>query len=583
MEAKLERKYTFLKHKYNELLLPTFFMVTSEKICAVIDVIIIGFLLGSTQLSVINLASPLTYVTGIFYTLFGQGGNLLALRAQSQLKHEKVNYYFTISVLGIILSTIIYLLLIFLFADNILAFFNTPAEIYELSKQYLLIIIFYYPLNSFILVVSFFIRADGFPKMPFYTVLIANIINIILDIAFLKVFNLGIEYTALATVLGYLIGAIYISTYIINKKGTFRLISLAKFKINEIILSLKEIILNTPEAIGKIFFAIKMALLTYLCSTYWGVAGLLAFLVYDNSESFVYIFLSGVMKTMSPIVAVLHKEMDFEAVHYIIVKSLKYVVFVAFPISVLLFVYPEIVLIIFNVANPSHAEVVVLAIRITSFSLVGRCLSYLLANYAQAIEQNKISSIITFLEEFLFAVVGALILTRVIGGIGIWVSILVAECIPVFVYIIYTIRIQKHYKIQIDTLFMLQNSKLVAWTYKRNEIGKVDKYLDDESKNVLLCIEKDFKEDARIISYSMNEICNNIFENIKDIQEIDITIRLIEMELYIVLTCEGELYNPLSNDSLMKSENVKKLSELNCKLDYDEILGFNRTYIIFQK
>lgn len=71
MEAKLERKYTFLKHKYNELLLPTFFMVMSEKLAVVIDVIIIGFILGSAQLSVINLASPLTYFTCIFYVLFG--------------------------------------------------------------------------------------------------------------------------------------------------------------------------------------------------------------------------------------------------------------------------------------------------------------------------------------------------------------------------------------------------------------------------------------------------------------------------------------------------------------------------------
>ena len=47
--------------------------------------------------------------TGIFYILFGQGGSLLALRAQSQLKHEKVNYYFTLSVLGIVLVTILYI------------------------------------------------------------------------------------------------------------------------------------------------------------------------------------------------------------------------------------------------------------------------------------------------------------------------------------------------------------------------------------------------------------------------------------------------------------------------------------------
>lgn len=582
MEVKLKRKYTFLKNKYNELLLPTLFMVMSEKICTVIDVMIIGMLLGSTQLSVLNLASPLTYATGIFYILFGQGGNLLALRAQSERNHEKVNFYFTVSVLGIILVSIIYVLAIFLFADNILALFNTPAEVFSLSKEYLLILMFYYPLNCYILVVSFFIRADGFPKMPFYAVLIANIINIILDITFLKGFNMGIPATALASVLGYLVGAIYISQYLFKNQGSFRLVSLAKYKAKEIILSVKEFILNTPEVIGKIFFATKMSLLTYLCSTYWGVAGLVAFLVYDNSETFVYIFLSGVMKTMSPIVTVLHKEKDYEAVRYIILHSMRHVLLVSLPVSIIFFIYPEILVKVFNVTNPQHAEVVCLAIRITAFSLVGRCMSYLLANYAQAIEQNKISSIITFTEEFLFAVVGALILTKVIGGIGIWISIIIAECIPVFIYLAYSIRMQKSYKNKLSTFLLLQNSRLVAWTYNRSDVGKVDKYLDEESGEVLHCIERCFRDDSIVISNSINDICNTLFETSKDIDDIDITIRLIEDELYIALTSQGKLCNPFSSKKLMESENIKKLTEMGCKLDYDELLGFNKTYILFE-
>ena len=584
MEAKHGRRYTFLKNKYNELLLPTLFMVMSEKICTVVDVIIIGFILGSVQLSVVNLAAPMTYITGIFYILFGQGGSLLALRAQSQLKHEKVNYYFTLSVLGIIIVTIIYILLIFLFTDQILMLFNIPQNIFNIGKEYLLMLMFLYPLNCYILVVSFFIRADGFPKMPFYAVLIANILNIILDIIFLKVFHMGIVFTALASVLGYLVGAIYISTYFFKKNGTFRLVSLAKFKIKEILLSIKEIIFNTPEVIGKIFFALKISMLTYLCSTYWGVAGLLAFLVYDNSETFVYIFLSGIMKTMSPIVAVLHKERDYESVKYIISRSVRIILIISFPISALFFIYPEILLILFNIVDPYQSEVVSVAIRITAFSLVGRCMSYLLANYAQAIEYNRISSIITFLEEFLFAVLGALLLTRMIGGIGIWVSILIAECVPVLVYIIYTFYMNKTYKDEIHRIFMLQDSNLVTLTYNRYNIGKIDNDdLDSESYETVVAIENYLKDDGIILSNSINDICKNIFENIPDLEDIDITIRLIKDELRIALTTDGARYNPFSNDKLMKSKNIEELSKLNCRFEFDEILGFNKSYIILKK
>ena len=581
-EINLGRKYTFLRKKYNELLLPTLFMVMSEKLCVIIDILIIGIILGSTQASIINLASPLTYITGIFYILFGQGGNLLALRAQSQLNHKKANFYFTISILGILVVSIVYILIVFLFIDNILMMLNVPAEIFNLGKEYLLILMFYYPLNCFMLVISFFIRSDGFPKMPFYAVLISNVINIILDILFLKVFNWGIASTALASVLGYLVGTIYISKYLFENERSYRLISLAKFKIKEIILSLKDIILNTPEVIGKIFYTLKMTMLTYLCSTYYGVAGLLAFLVYDNSDCFIYMFLSGIMKTMSPIVTVLYKEMDYEAVHYIIVRSFKQVLFIAFPASVLFFVYPEILLSIFNIVDPNHAKVVTLAIRITAFSLVGRCMSYLFANYAQAIEKNKISSIITFLEECL-PVAGALILTNVIGGRGIWISILLAECVPVMIYLIYTFKLQRSNKDKLKSILMLQNSKLISWTYARKEIGKTDKYLDKKSKEILLCIENIFKNNATTISKAINDLCNNLFENNENLQEIDITIRLIDEELYIVLTTDGKLYNPFLNESLMKSDNILELSKLNCKFEYDEILGFNKEYIIMKK
>ena len=146
----------------------------------------------------------------------------------------------------------------------------------------------------------------------------------------------------------------------------------------------------------------------------------------------------GLAKTMSPIVTVLFKEDDLKAVHYIIKHSLKQTVILSLPISILLFIYPEILLIIFDITEAYYIEPVTLAVRITVFSLVGRCLTYLLTNYAQAIEQNKIASIITFIEEFLLAIAGALILTKIIGGIGIWISILISETLPLLIFIIYT-------------------------------------------------------------------------------------------------------------------------------------------------
>ncbi|MBE6496270.1 MAG: hypothetical protein E7Z78_07460 [Methanobrevibacter thaueri] len=569
----MERKYRFLRDKYYELLLPTLFMVMSEKIAVVIDVIIIGIIIGGSQLSPINSVSPLLYFTGILYILFGQGGSLLALRAKSDLDEEKSNFYFTVSIIGIIVVSLIYIAAIFFFADNILHLLNTPSNIFYQAKSYLYVIMFFYPLNCFIIVISYFIRSDGYPNLPFYSVLIANVTNIIVDFIFLKGFNMGIEGAALATVVGYAVGVAYISRYLLSKRRTFKFVSLTKLKIMEVLNSFKTIILNTPEVVGKIFFSTQMAVFTYLCSTYYGAAGLLAFLVYDNSETFVYIVLSGIMKAMSPIVAVFYKEMDFKAVQYIIKKSIKQILIVSVPVAVLFFVYPDILIKLFNITDPTYVAIVSFAIRVTSFGLIGRCMSYLLANYAQAIEQNRISFIITFCEEFLISIVAALILTHILGGIGIWIAILLSETIPVLIYIGMAIRLQRNHKSEINSILLLQDSNLVNFTYNREH----NEYPEEVSQKV----ETIFKDSAPLFFSSVESICENIFEHDSSVELIDVTLRMVNGNAVVQFIDDSELYDPFSNKEFSESQTIKKLRQNKCEFEYTSVLGFNRSYVRF--
>ena len=569
----MERKYSFLRDKYYELLLPTMFMVMSEKIAVVIDVVLIGLILGGSKLAPVNSISPLLYFTGIFYILFGQGGSLLALRAKSDLDEEKSNFYFTVSILGIIAISLIYIASIFVFSDNILHLLNTPENIYIQAKSYLHVMMFFYPLNCFIIVISYFIRSDGYPRLPFYSVLIANVTNLIFDVMLMKGFNMGIEGAALSTVVGYVVGMAYISKYFFNKNRTFKFVSVTKLKIKQVLQSLKTIILNTPEVVGKIFFSVQMAVFTYLCSTYYGAAGLLAFLVYDNSETFVYIVLSGIMKAMSPIVAVFYKEMDFKAVQYIIRKSIKQILIVSIPISVIFFAYPEILIKLFNITNPEYVGVVTFAIRITSFGLIGRAMSYLLANYAQAIEQNRISFTITFCEEFLISIVAALILTHLIGGIGIWIAILLSETIPLLIYLGMAMRLQRGHKNEIKDILMLQDSKLVNFTYEKGN----DNYPDETLEK----IETIFGNHAQLFFSSVDGICENIFEQDSSLSQIDITVRMANGKAVVLFIDDGEFYNPFNNKEFNESQTIRKLKQKNCEFDYSNVLGFNKSYVRF--
>lgn len=65
----MERKYRFLRDKYYGLLLPTLFMVMSEKIAVVIDVIMVGIFIGGSQLAPIIRYLPY-FILPVFSTFF---------------------------------------------------------------------------------------------------------------------------------------------------------------------------------------------------------------------------------------------------------------------------------------------------------------------------------------------------------------------------------------------------------------------------------------------------------------------------------------------------------------------------------
>lgn len=567
----LTRDFDFLKDKYMELLLPTLLMLLSDKICLIADAAIIGlFFIDSSFLSSIDLSTPFIYFSAILYTLFGVGGSLLALRTKADQNDEKANFYFTFAIVGVIISNIVFIAFSMTIGnDLVILLYDVPSEIYETFLSYNNILLFYFPFICYILVLGYFARSDGYPKLPFISLLIANVSNIIISLILMGVFHLGVEGSALGSVIGYAIGSVYISTYFLKKDRDFFLIT--NIKIKESFSTLIEFIKNTPEIISRTFLSAKVVFFTYLSSQFLGIAGLMALLIYDNSETLVYMFLSAIGKVMSPIVAVFYKEKDYEAVEYIIKKSLKQVLIISIPISILFLVYPELFVYLFTLDDPAEAEVICMALRITSLGLIGRCLSILLSNYAQAIEKNKLSYFMNLSEEFIFAFGGALVLTSIFGGVGIWYAIVLADTVPVIIYFIITQLYMNKNKDRIKSLFMLQESNTVTWTYKRGNDDE-DSYVSVEKKKFLHKLENMFNKKSPIAIQYIMDIFDNILED-EEVINIDIIIRYVEDTITITSTYGGKLLNPISDyDS-------EKIGEMGGNVEYSPILGFNRFYI----
>lgn len=83
----------------------------------------------------------------------------------------------------------------------VLHLMKTPKDIYEQAYFYMVVII----LGFFAMVVynmsSAILRALGNSKMPLYFLIVSSVVNIILDIVFIRSFGMGVEGAAFATVI----------------------------------------------------------------------------------------------------------------------------------------------------------------------------------------------------------------------------------------------------------------------------------------------------------------------------------------------------------------------------------------------
>lgn len=114
-------------------------------------------------------------------------------------------------------TAILLTILTMIFTPQMLRLMNTPEDIYQDSYRYIIIIfggIFVIMLYN---ILAGFLRALGDSKTPLYFLIIASVLNILLDLLFILAFNMGVSGAALATVISQGVSAVLCLLYIRKK------------------------------------------------------------------------------------------------------------------------------------------------------------------------------------------------------------------------------------------------------------------------------------------------------------------------------------------------------------------------------
>ena len=180
-----------------------------QQLYTVVDTAVVGQVVGAGALASLGAADWLNWmVLGIIQGLT-QGFSILMAQNFGAEDHRGLSRSIGTSVTLCVISAAVLLLGSQLAAEPVLRLLNTPADIMDGALLYLRIVFGGIPVIMAYNLLASILRALGDSKTPLYAMIVAALINVVLDLLFVMGFHWGIAGAAAATVIAQFFSSVY--------------------------------------------------------------------------------------------------------------------------------------------------------------------------------------------------------------------------------------------------------------------------------------------------------------------------------------------------------------------------------------
>ncbi|MBO0524247.1 MATE family efflux transporter [Clostridium botulinum] len=388
------------------------------------DAIFVGKLVGETALAAVSISSPFTFINNCIAVLIGVGSSSILSRAIGSKDDKIINEILGNLILSVLVLSLVVTILGCLFSENLLRFSGATGEILKSGINYLRIVYVGSFFVNFSQSANMLIRGEGKMKEAMSIMALGAILNIILDPIFIRTLNFGVEGAAIATIIAQIIQALVTFIYFKRNKSILSVNKLKfAFDLMPEILSV-----GGSAAIMQLMYLVQQTALYKLTSIYGGDEQLVLMGVALRILMFTFIPIWGIGQGLQPIVG-----MNFGAKKYDRVKDAVKIFSIASTIFIGLLwgfymLRPRVVLSWFiNDKTIIENGYEFFRLMFLTFPVSG--LIVMSMTFFQSIGKGGKSALITILKQVILFMPIAIILTKIIGIKGTWLSSSVTDAI----------------------------------------------------------------------------------------------------------------------------------------------------------
>ena len=183
-----------------------------------IDMIVVGQYVGTAGLSAVSQSSLIVNLAVMICFGVSNAGQVLVSQALGSGKRDRLS-----SIIGTLFSILMIVALAFtglfiLLRHTIMGLMNIPAESYSMAVEYLVICAAGLVFTAGYNMVSAVLRGMGDSKRPFLFIVIASVVNLVLDLLFTGLLGWGVAGAAWATIIGQAVSFIFSVWYLYKRR-----------------------------------------------------------------------------------------------------------------------------------------------------------------------------------------------------------------------------------------------------------------------------------------------------------------------------------------------------------------------------
>ena len=201
--------------------MPLFVSNALQAIYNIVDMVVVGNYIGKAGMSAVSIGGDILHMLTFVAMGFSSAGQIIIAREVGAGRKDEIRkmigtmFTFLLGI-SVVISIVCYVL-----RFRILKLLNTPAASYSYTMDYTVTcivgLIFIYGYN----LISAILRGMGDSRRPFLFIAIAAILNMVLDILFVKYCNMEVFGAALATVIGQGVSFLVSLIYLYRRKESF--------------------------------------------------------------------------------------------------------------------------------------------------------------------------------------------------------------------------------------------------------------------------------------------------------------------------------------------------------------------------